>query len=140
MEQTLDPVDPEIVRPPPPTARNAERAQFLATQSTCPPLVSPAATLHRRSRPGTFGGFSRLTTPALSMGVFARENDKYGPYHDGEVEQTLQLLMYQRSSSTRRRILSSVSVSPRAPETCAQPVIPDLTWWRKAYFSIVEVK
>src|SRR5271165_7366443 len=54
--------------------------------------------------------------------------------------QTLQLLIYQRSSSTRRCIFSRVSVSPLAPQTCAQPVIPDLTWCLNAYFSMVDVK
>jgi hypothetical protein len=40
----------------------------------------------------------------------------------------LQLVTYQRSSSTRRFIRWSVGVSPRNPLTCAHPVIPGLTW------------
>ena len=123
----------------PPTARNAERAQFLATRSTCPPLGSSCrnvpwqlvsaretAAVAQRQRCQWASLPKKTTNTVLTM--------------IEKSSQTLQLLMYQRSSSTRRRILSSVSVSPRAPETCAQPVIPDLTWWRKAYFSIVEVK
>ena len=31
-----------------------------------------------------------------------------------------------------RCILSSVSVSPRKPFTCAQPVMPGFTLWRRA--------
>ena len=42
-----------------------------------------------------------------------------------------QLLIYTRSNVTRSVISSSNRVSPRNPLTCAQPVSPGLTWWRK---------
>ena len=39
----------------------------------------------------------------------------------------LQLLMYQRSSLTRRVISSTEGVAPREPLHCAQPVSPGFT-------------
>src|SRR5699024_12747252 len=44
--------------------------------------------------------------------------------------QTLHSRMYSRSNSTRFSIFSSVSVSPRQPLICAQPVMPGFTLWR----------
>src|SRR6185312_2857837 len=44
--------------------------------------------------------------------------------------------MYSMSCATRWIILSSVSVSPRQPLTCAQPVIPGFILWRSMYSRI----
>jgi len=43
-----------------------------------------------------------------------------------------QLLMYQRSRSTRRSISARSRVSPRSPATWAAPVRPGFTWCRSA--------
>ena len=59
--------------------------------------------------------------------ILAYQHNTQRPHHDTKSSHKLQWLMYQMSNSTRRCIFSSVSVSPRAPLTWAQPVSPAFT-------------
>lgn len=71
----------------------------------------------------------------MRIAIGRRRDDR--PYEDDEVARQRPVLYVEQVILDALCILSGVSVSPRTPCTCAQPVMPGLTLWQRAYLAMM---
>ena len=85
------------------------------------------ATRHARRKKLT--DLKDFESPGL-IGVFAPDNADDGHQRDFEVQRQAPIVNIPEIQLDPLSISATVLVCPRKPLTCAQPVMPGLTWWR----------